>query len=87
VTPELVSVITPVFGGTETLSECVKSVLQQSRVHWEMLIVADDGVDHASELDRQGIADERLRFLDTGEYRRGPNIARNVGLRLDRCAA
>jgi succinoglycan biosynthesis protein ExoO len=76
----LVSIITPAFRAEATIGRAVRSVLAQQYVHWEMLIVSDDGRDYQQLLRAQGLADPRLRFFATGRVRSGPNVARNVAL-------
>lgn len=76
----LVSVITPVFQGHHTLKRAVESMLAQTYPYWEMLIVSDDGEDYQRLLNRQGIADPRLRFFHSSSPRSGPNLTRNIAL-------
>jgi succinoglycan biosynthesis protein ExoO len=77
---QLVTIITPVFRGIAVLAESVRSVLQQSHSNWELLIVADDGLDYQAALSKHGIQDKRLKFLQSGGHGLGPNRARNIGL-------
>jgi glycosyltransferase involved in cell wall biosynthesis len=77
----LVSVITPAsYQAHETLARAVRSLLEQTYPHWEMLIISDEGSDYEQSLLAQGIEDSRLRFFSTGRRHAGPNVARNLGL-------
>lgn len=76
----LVSVLTPAFHAAVTLSRAVASVQTQTLDDWEMLIVADDGLDYRALLAGEGLSDPRLRFLSTGRSGAGPGAARNLAL-------
>ena len=77
---DLVSIITPAFKAQSFIYRSVASVLAQSYVDWEMLIIADDELDYEQILKDRGIHDPRLRFFSTGKTQSGPNVARNIGL-------
>ena len=76
----LVSVITPVFRGEQTLVRAVRSLLAQDYPHWQQWIVIDDGVDYPGLLKAAGIDDPRIRFIDSGGVGSGPNRTRNLAL-------
>ncbi|TCI04958.1 glycosyltransferase family 2 protein [Corallincola luteus] len=78
--PPLVSVITPVFRGENTLLRAVESLLAQDYSHWEQWIVVDDGVDYQQLLASHGICDPRIHFISSGEIGSGPNHTRNLAL-------
>jgi glycosyltransferase involved in cell wall biosynthesis len=46
----LVSVVTPVYNGEKYLSECIKSVLDQSYKNWEYIIVNNNSTDRTLEI-------------------------------------
>lgn len=75
-----VSIVMPAYHATHTIVYSVKSVLQQSYIHWELIIVADDLNDYREILLRNGISDPRIRFLATGKIGSGSPVARNLGL-------
>ncbi|MFL0803213.1 MAG: glycosyltransferase [Agarilytica sp.] len=81
---DLVSIITPAYGAETCLADAVRSVLSQSYSRWEMLIIADDGVDYQDLLQRVGIFDSRLSFYSSDVIQSGPNATRNVGLQRAR---
>lgn len=74
-----VSVIVPAHRAEETIGRAVRSLIGQTDPDWEALIVADDAVDYRAVLEREGIADPRLRFLRTPRPRTGAPGTRNVG--------
>lgn len=77
---ELVSIITPAFQAQSFILRAVSSVIAQTHAEWELLIIADDGIDYAALLENGGVRDSRIRFLSSGGIRSGPNQPRNVGL-------
>lgn len=78
----LVSVITPVYYGEDTLERAIRSVLKQDFPNWEMIIISDDGKNYEKIVQNYGICDERLRFTSTGKIGSGSSNARNKGLEI-----
>jgi glycosyltransferase involved in cell wall biosynthesis len=70
------SIVVPVYNKRHTLSATIASVLAQSFVDFE-LIVVDDGSTDGSMSVLDGLADPRLRRL--AQRNRGPGAARNAG--------
>src|ERR1700688_4316856 len=75
-----ISVIIPAFHAEGHISRAVKSLLAQTVGDFEAIIISDDGQDYLSILQAQGIADPRLRFVNTGGIGKGVSYARNAGL-------
>ncbi|WP_417578811.1 glycosyltransferase family 2 protein [Pelagibacterium sp.] len=75
-----VSIIMPAYNAQATIARAVASVLAQTHVHFELVVIADDEQDYEAVLGRAGIADQRLRFLSSGLIGAGSCPARNVGL-------
>ena len=76
----LVSIIIPAFRAQATIGRAVQSALAQSWSEIEVIVVADDDTDYRAVLARNGVSDERLRFVATGSIGSGCHSARNVGL-------
>ena len=79
--PALVSIIMPSFNASQFISESIRSVISQTHVDWELLIVdgrSPDGTrDIISEFSH---SDCRVRLIDNANDD-GPGQARNYGLR------
>jgi glycosyltransferase involved in cell wall biosynthesis len=80
----LVSIIMPAHYSEGFIGRSIESVLTQTHSNWELLIIADDGVDYAPILKRENLQDSRIRLLSTNDIGTGPSNARNVGLHHSR---
>lgn len=77
---ELVSIITPAYRCASVVGETIRSVLNQTYPHWEMLIVEDCSPDNTLEVLREWTTfDPRLRLIQQPKNG-GPAMARNAGL-------
>ncbi len=79
-----VSIVIPAYRAEGFLHRAVESVLAQTSASWELIVVADDGVDYGASLRAQGIGDARIRFGSTGRIGGGAGTARNVGIASSR---
>lgn len=60
----IVSIIVPVYNVSRFLSECIKGVLAQSFVDWELILVNDGSTDGSGEIcDMFAAADTRIRVI------------------------
>lgn len=76
---KLISVIVPVFCAENYLERCVKSILNQTYPHWELLLVDDGSPDASPELcDNWALMDKRIRCYH--KKNGGVSSARNMGL-------
>lgn len=76
----LVSIITPCYNSSKFIEECIESVLSQSYLEWEMIIVDDCSLDNSRELITQfAKEDSRINpiFLDVNI---GAAEARNIAI-------
>jgi glycosyltransferase involved in cell wall biosynthesis len=77
----IVSVIMPAFNAEHFLRTAVESVLRQSLIDLELVIIDDGSSDRTVEIARQYAAqDSRVRVL--GQSNAGPGPARNAGFRI-----
>ncbi len=76
-----VSVIMPTYNRVRYLSEAIQSVLDQTFVDFELIIIDDGSTDDTESL-IQGIGDPRIRYAH--QQHRGISAAMNHGIRLAR---
>lgn len=75
-----VSVIIPAHNAAAWISESLDSVLRQTYVHWEIIVVDDGSTDNTGKIVESYCArDDRIRLL-TQTINRGPATARNIGM-------
>lgn len=75
-----VAIIMPAYNATATIGQAARSVLAQTYPHWQLVVIADDGLDYETVLTEQGLTDPRFLCLSSGQIRSGASRARNVGL-------
>lgn len=79
---DLVSIITPAYRCAGVVGETIRSVLDQTYPHWELLIVEDCSQDDTREVLREWrLVDPRVRLIEQPKNG-GPAMARNAGLEL-----
>jgi len=79
----LVSVITAVFNGQDTLEECRQSVIAQKYVNIEWLIVDDQSTDNSFNI-ISNWQDSRIRLSQTASNTGGPAAPRNLAFALSK---
>jgi len=76
----LVSIITPCYNSDRFINECICSVLEQTYINWELLIVDDASEDSSKQLiNAFAEKDSRIRFFSL-EKNVGVAEARNVAI-------
>lgn len=79
----LVTVVIPVHNGERYISETIDSVLNQSRINLELIIVNDGSLDASEKIISEYVAkDKRISLVN--QPKSGVSSARNSGLRLAR---
>lgn len=74
-----ISVIVPVYNTEKYLDECIQSVLSQSFINFELLLIDDGSTDNSGAIcDAYASQDERVRVFH--KENSGVSSARNVGL-------
>jgi len=78
----LISIIVPIFNRADLIAETLDSVLNQTHVHWECLVIDDGSSDYITEL--MGFYTEKdsriLFFKRPAEKNKGAAACRNLGL-------
>lgn len=76
---KLVSVIVPIYNAEENLHQCVQSILNQSHVHVEVILINDGSRDRSGDIcDELARIDQRVKVRH--QLNAGPSIARNCGI-------
>lgn len=78
---KLVSIIMPVHNAAKYLNESISSVLLQTYLNWELLIVDDCSTDDSfSIITRYVVQDTRIRSFKTLSPSGSPTLPRNIGV-------
>ena len=76
-----VSVIMPVYNVEKYLSEAIESVLRQTYIDFELLLIEDKSSDYSKGICREYIErDHRVALLENNSENHGPGPTRNIGL-------
>lgn len=76
----IISVICPCYNQEKYLSETIGSVINQSLVNWELIIVDDGSYDKTAQIAKDyAQKDSRIKYLFQENV--GPSAARNYGVR------
>lgn len=77
---EIVSIITPVFNAVDFIHESIGSVIEQSFLDWELVLVDDCSSDNSVEIIQKFVTqDSRIKMLRLGENS-GAAVARNAAI-------
>lgn len=75
----LVSIIMPVYNGEKTILGSIKSVIEQTYLNWELIIVDDCSTDDTYSIVKS-INDKRIKFYQLESNTGSPTSPRNYGL-------
>ena len=77
----MISVIVPLFNGEKYIRETLDSVINQTYLNWECIIVDDGSTDNSATIAKEYVAkDQRIKYFQQNNA--GPSQARNYGLQL-----
>ncbi len=77
---DLVSIITPSYNTASYIASTIESVLNQTYVNWEMIIVDDCSTDNTDDVVAMYLHDKRIKYLKN-KKNSGAAVARNYALR------
>ncbi|MDS1369877.1 glycosyltransferase family 2 protein [Aliarcobacter butzleri] len=78
---ELVSIITPLYNSEKYISDTINSVLKQTYINWEMIIIDDFSSDNSFNIVKEySDKDSRIKLIRLNKNS-GVAIARNKGIR------
>jgi len=76
---ELVSIITPLYNGANTIGDCYETVTKQTYKDWEWILVDDGSSDCSCEIVEPWLSD-KIRILKTSRRYGGPGGPRNLAV-------
>ncbi len=76
----LISIIIPTYNRSESLPLAVKSVQDQTRDNWELIIIDDGSGDSTQEVLKGYLNDDRIKYYF--QENQGVSVARNSGAKL-----
>ena len=77
---DLVSVITPMYNSQKFIDETILSVLKQTYIKWEMLIIDDGSKDNSIEIVKKySNTDNRIKLIEN-KINKGASLSRNIGI-------
>ncbi|HIF9240959.1 TPA: glycosyltransferase family 2 protein [Photobacterium damselae] len=76
----LISIITPIYNSSETISETIESVLSQKYTKWELILCDDNSSDNSLCIIESYLIDNRIKVVKN-EFNKGAAGARNTGLK------
>ena len=77
---DLVSIIMPSYNTAQYISQSIQSVLAQTYLNWELIIVDDCSTDNTENVVSVFLNDNRIKFLKN-ERNSGAAVSRNRALR------
>ena len=78
---KVVSIVIPNFNRAALISETLNSLLAQSYVHWEAIIVDDGSTDDSEKVMREyEVRDKRFRYIKRNRLPKGAPTCRNIGV-------
>jgi glycosyltransferase involved in cell wall biosynthesis len=79
---KLISIIIPTYNRAHLISETIDSILEQTYIHWECIIVDDDSSDNTEQIIKlYSEKDDRIKFYHRPKNKqKGASSSRNYGL-------
>ena len=77
----LVSIIVPVYNAEHTVGETINSVISQTYLNWELIIINDGSIDNSANI-ISSFSDSRIKYI--AQYNGGVAHARNAGIGIAR---
>lgn len=75
---EKVSIVLPAYNCEKTLSKSIESIINQTYINWELIIVNDGSTDNTSEICNKYSFESRIIYIQISNQ--GVSNARNIGI-------
>lgn len=59
----MLSIIIPLYNKQAVIARTIESILSQSYINWELIIVDDGSTDGSDEVVRLYLGDQRIRYI------------------------
>lgn len=83
VNPILVSIIVPIFNSETNLTECINSLINQSLIDIEIILINDGSIDNSRKIiEKFSEIDNRIKIIN--KKNEGVSATRNLGIKLAR---
>lgn len=80
----MISIVVPIFNGEKYIEDCLKSILMQTYVDWELIMVDNASTDDSLRICKEYAAkDDRIQVLQQ-HHNVGVSMARNLGIEKTR---
>lgn len=74
----MISIIIPTYNEEKAIADCIKSLLKQISVDFEIIVVDDGSTDQTvSKINKQQLTNNKIKILK--QKHKGPGVARNLG--------
>lgn len=74
----LVSIIIPVYNAAKYLDQTIQSVLDQTYINWELILINDGSPDNSNEVISKYLSNPKLKYFE--KQNGGVSTARNLGI-------
>ncbi len=76
----LISIITPIYNSEKTINETIESVINQTYLSWELILVDDGSKDNSIEIIKNYCKDDdRIKLIIRDREPKGGSTCRNIG--------
>jgi glycosyltransferase involved in cell wall biosynthesis len=76
-----ISIVIPCYNNGNLLSKMIDCILEQTYIHWELIVVDDVSSDNTEEIVKEhALKDTRIRLLVRNRLPKGAQTCRNIGL-------
>jgi len=78
----MLSLIIPNFNKASYLQDNLQSIINQSNIDWEVIVIDDGSIDNSIEIIKNFTeSDKRIRFIQRTREPKGGSICRNIGIK------
>ena len=83
---DLISIIIPIYNRATLIGETLDSIIAQTYINWECILVDDGSTDNTHEVVKEYTSiDSRIQFyIRPNNYKKGANACRNYGFELSK---